>query len=426
MTITSMDDNLIKIYSIKNIEKIKIINFSLKKDSNIDVIPSLLVTYNNGKTLILNERDKYFKTFVKKVTEVYNEEKDRTESNNIDPFKLNKEIEISSHDKEILENGILTNISKEYKFYEDKYEYDESLFFTEDEVKTLFPILKYHLEDFFKSNGLEINDNFKGYQNRYFTETKIDGLLKKISFNYIKISDNRYKFEISHLFDNLSLLNIEIGFKNNRIYVNLNIDIKDISVIGEYSYIQEENGLKYIKNINKNDLNIYYEDKYLEEVKNTEVINFDNDYDTNIKWFMLPWNAKYGYENITKNISDEERIIERHYIYNLIKDDFFTSKEKYTKVYQQLNRFNEITLDHMDKNISGFLIDDDVYKVETSFLDCNFKNGFYDEKLNGYFFYSLVKKDKNKFKLVKSIDNLFDKSDLLNKTLMLNLTKGVK
>ena len=186
MTITSMDDILIKIYNIKNIEKIKILNFSLKKDSNIDVIPSLLVIYNNGKTLILNERDKYFKTFVKKVTEVYNDEKDRTESNNIDPFNLRKEIEISSHDKEILENGILANISKEYKFYEDKYEYDESLFFTEDEIKTLFPILKYHLEDFFKSNGLEISNNFKGYQNRYFTETKIDGLLKKISFNYIK------------------------------------------------------------------------------------------------------------------------------------------------------------------------------------------------------------------------------------------------
>ena len=194
MVINSMEDVLIEIYNIKNIEKIKILNFSLKKETNLDIIPSLIVIYDNGKSLILNERDKYFKTFVKKVTEVYNDEKDREISNNIDPFKLNKKIDISKHDEEILKNGLLTSINKEYEFYKDKKEYNESMFFKQDEIKSIFPILKYHIEDLFESNSIDISDNIKGYQDKYVTDCKIDSGYKKININYIKVTDNNYGF----------------------------------------------------------------------------------------------------------------------------------------------------------------------------------------------------------------------------------------
>ena len=419
MIINSMEDILIEIYKIKNIEKIKILNLSLKNNTNIDIIPSLIITYDNGKSLVLNERDKYFKTFVKKVTEVYNDEKDKIISNNIDPFKLNNQIDISEHDRKILENGVLTSINKEYEFYKDKKSYLESMFFKNDEIKAVFDILKYHIEDLFNENNIDISEKINGYQDRYITECKIDNIYKKINLNYNKITDNNFYFEISHLFNDLSTLKLNIIFKNNMILIKTNIELNDTNIYGEYNYSLEENGLKYIKNISKNNICLFYEDKYLEQTDNENKIDFDLKYSDNVKWYKLPWNAFFGYEINNNNISDNEKIIERHYIYNIKKDNYFLSKEKYTKIYQQINKYNEIVLDHMDKNILGLLVDKDYYITETSFLDCNFKNGFYDERLNGYYFYNLVK--NNKF--IKEFKDISDKSELLNKQLVL---KGVK
>ena len=76
MKIDIMDQLLIDIYNIRNLEYVSFWDLHGTSDSKILVIPAIMINYDGGKTLNLCAKDKYFDTFVRKVVEVYNDEKD--------------------------------------------------------------------------------------------------------------------------------------------------------------------------------------------------------------------------------------------------------------------------------------------------------------------------------------------------------------
>ena len=124
MRLYSMDSLIIEIYNIRNIESVNIYDIVSTSSSEVNLIPSLLVTYDGGKVINLCRNDKYFDIFVKKVIEVYNDEKNKILEDSLsDPFKLYKNIRIDERTKSILENGTIIEINELYKFYNEKKYY---------------------------------------------------------------------------------------------------------------------------------------------------------------------------------------------------------------------------------------------------------------------------------------------------------------
>ena len=93
-----MDPTLVEIYNIRNIESIKLWDLvSNDEDNKRTVIPAFMVIYDGGKQLNLCAKDKYFDVFVKKITEVYKDEKNNIlEDALTDPFGLSRHIEIDT------------------------------------------------------------------------------------------------------------------------------------------------------------------------------------------------------------------------------------------------------------------------------------------------------------------------------------------
>ena len=149
--------------------------------------------------MILSSTDKYFYSFVK--------------------------IDIDSKTEKVLESGILTDINSLYSFYKDKHAYNKSLIYQIDEVKSLLPMLIYHLEDFLTSFIVKstFDTNISGYKDNYTLNAQIDGLEKYIGISFDEINENEYDFEISGIFDNLKTIKVKIKFDNDRITVSGNI-----------------------------------------------------------------------------------------------------------------------------------------------------------------------------------------------------------
>ena len=95
MQIYGMEKTLIDIQNIRNLTSIQLSGFMYSDDSSnkMELIPVLSITYDGGLSMILSARDKYFDSFVKKVTEVYNDEKNNIlEDSLTDPFRLRSHI----------------------------------------------------------------------------------------------------------------------------------------------------------------------------------------------------------------------------------------------------------------------------------------------------------------------------------------------
>ena len=161
-----MDSELINIQNIRNLESIRYAEHLLSKG----LIPILQITYDGGKHMILSSTDKYFYSFVKKVIDVYNLEKNSIVDDSLtDPFRIRNKIDIDSKTEKVLESGILTDINSLYSFYKDKHAYNKSLIYQIDEVKSLLPMLIYHLEDFLTSFIVKstFDTNISGYKDNY-------------------------------------------------------------------------------------------------------------------------------------------------------------------------------------------------------------------------------------------------------------------
>lgn len=441
MKIYGMDDTLIEIYNIKNITSINLwdrIQDTYKGDKTI-VVPGLIVIYDGGKMLNICADEKYFYDFVKKVTEVYKDEKNNILENSLtDPFGYREHITIDDRTREVLENGELGNINEIYEYYNQLYAYDNSKLFQKSNIQLLYPIVKYHIEKFYSKTDkcVLLDDVINGYRDRYSVNGKINNLDKTIIIEYKYVNDNKYSFNINGLYNTSNGIKMDIEFKTDRIIVSLSDKLNDI--YATFSYITNNGNIKSVIDITKGYLKVFYENKDLESIDNNYVNITDMDSVTNLKWFKLPWNSMYGINNEVNKLNEEESIIKYHTMYVQVREDSFIKREKYVSSYLRRNttalRSDEVVLDEVNKNTSCIPIikNEGIYVIETSFLDVKDANGYYDGKLkNKYFYHVLHSKDGvtyiNRNNII-SVSNkeVLTNSDLVSKTKILSLVKGDK
>lgn len=441
MIIYGMEDMLINIQNIKNLTSVKLGSFmySSEETGKMELVPILSVTYEGGKTLSLSSKEKYFDSFVKKVTEVYNDEKDNIiEDSLTDPFRLRSHILIDEHTRKVLESGSLRNINGIYSSYDDKYSYNNSLLFQKDEFKLLFPIIKYHLENLFSktSTNVKILDTIQGYRDNFLLKANIDGVEIVINISYFKENDNKYILEIGGLFNECNSIKMIIEFKKDRIVVNINNQKYELDC--EYTYLANNEKIKQIINISKSSRNVIYENKDLEPCENDIPNITDLDSESNFTWYKLPWNAMYGINNEVATLSEEEKMIQTYSMYVCTFQKSFMKKENYSKTYKRNKTTaldtNEVVLDDMLKNTLCVCVIDseNIYVIETAFLDSRYPNGYYLEKLKDKYFYHVVRSEEG-IKGIKlsdginvSKENILVNSDLRDEEIILSLTKGDK
>lgn len=438
MRLYGMDNLVIDIYNIRNIEVVDIYDIMVPGTNKMDVIPSMLVIYDSGKTINLCSRDKYFNLLVRKVIEVYNDEKNNiVEDSLTDPFRLRNSIKISERTKCILESGTLTDINGLYKFYDGKKNYEWSLLFTSDKVKLLIPIIKYHINQLFfvTDKSVSFLECLNGYKNNYMLSGYVNGIFKYFPLRFDETDDNEYVVEVGGLLENNSTIFVNIKFLKDRISVDININ--NYNIVGTFMYLVSTEVIKEIASIKRDNALVYYRNSDLSLCNN--LYNSITDFDQNIelKWFRLPWGAIYGINTSIEKLGENERIIQ---IYNMYVDNSnensFMRKEYFSKNYIRsgiVSNFGEnISLDEVVKNTIGVCLnkEDGIYLIETSFLDTMHSNGYYDEKLRGKYFYHLMQSgsirdiDGEKLVNIGCEDGILEDSDILNDDLVLKLVRG--
>ena len=441
MIIYGMENMFIDIQNIRNLTSVSLGSFkySNEESGKMELIPVLSITYENGKTLTLSSKDKYFDSFVKKVTEVYNDEKNNiVEDSLTDPFRLRSHILIDEHTKEVLESGTLRNVHEIYSSYENKYSYHNSLLFQKDEFKLLVPIIKYHIEDFFErtSKSVKFYNGIEGYRENFILKAYVDGHEKVINVLYHKVDENEYDLEIGGLLDGCNSLKMNIKFSKDRIVVT--IDNKKYELYSEYTYLANNEKVKQIVSVTKEDRELIYENKDLDITENNLESITDLDNKANFTWYLLPWNALYGINNEIETLSESEKMVQTYSMYACSSNKSFMKKENYSKTYKRNSTTalsaDEVVIDDVIKNTLGVCVIDseDIYVIETAFLDSRYSNGYYQEKLKDKYFYHVVKSEEG-IKGIKLSDginvdknNVLVNSDLRDEGLLLSLTKGDK
>ncbi len=438
MKIDVMDQLLIDINNIRNIEYINFWDLHGTSDSKILVIPALMINYDGGKTINLCAKDKYFDTFVRKVVEVYNDEKDNIlEDSLTDPFRLRQSIKIDERTKRILSSGLLEEINTIYSYYEGKDNYDSSLLFQIDEVKNLLPIIKHHIKYIFGMTDINIsfNEEISGYRNYYTLGGKVDGIERSFILSFDKKDSNNYDISIQGLLSNGVPFNMSICFSNDSLTVGTCMGDKMVESTSMYLVTNEV--VKEVHNVKKNGIPIAYCNRDIPSTLNDVSNITDIDSDTMLRWFRLPWGAIIGIDNNIVDVSDTEKIIERHNMYVDVLDNSFILREYFSKSYHRNKTVRveaiDVTLDEVRKNVFGVCIDsiNGIYAIESSFSDKVAKSGYYDEHLAGNYFYHIVKSDNGVLGIsreglvsVGRKDNILNGVDLLNKANVYRVVKG--
>lgn len=433
-----MDKTLIDIYNIRNIESVQVWNLMSSKESKMLVVPCVTIMYDGGKYLSLCAKDKYFDVYVRKVVEVYNDEKDNIlEDSLTNPFGLRKGIDIDEHTKKILGSGELEQISSIYQFYDGKESYENTLLFSIDEARLLLPIIRYHVQKLFGTTDqiVFVEDVLTGYRDCYTLFAKVNGIDTNISLHFVKVDDKTYDISIGGLNTKCIPVLMRIHFAKDSISVDTGI--RSYGYLSSSLYSITNGAVKEIHEVKKDGLPVVYENIDLpcvEENPYTNIANLDGD--VHLKWFLLPWGAVYGIDNAILEVSDTEKIVEMHNMYIDVLGDSFARREYYSKTYLR-NRTvavdsAETVLDEVIKNISGLRLEglDDIYAIETNFVGKG-KNGYYEGYLANKYFYHLAVSaggiqnlTRERLVPVKKEDNVLSGVDLLNKSNVLRLVKG--
>ncbi len=405
MIFNKMDDTLMKIYEIKDIEEINFTDLTPANitESKLVVVPCIYVRYDGGKFLNLCINDKYFDVYIKRIIEVYNEEKDKViQDDEFNPFGQ-KTIKIDEKSKRLLESDILTKINEIYKLYENKKSYDNNLLVQKDEFELLLPLIIYHLKKLLDYTDLNItfNDDIvvNGYRNNYTINCKIDGIDEILYIRFNKKSEFEYSFEIRSSSRKFKPIRFEYGMYDNFISSMIYMDDYNISASDIYKIL--DNKILHEETIYKDHQRLVHKDGYLPECENNRSDITDIDNSDEMKWFSLPWNALYGINNNIEEVSDTESFLSKHNKYVSFYKDNFMIREYAGKVYRRNKTFNaneySIGLDEVSKKISGTKLYDNesIYLISTYFQEVESKSGYYDTYLNRKYYYHLIdKKDK--------------------------------
>lgn len=426
-----------KIYKIKNIESISIKDIVQSVSEAIYVIPMLIVTYDGNKSMALCSRDKYFDEFVKKVTEVYKDEKDNIYEDGLtDPFGFRKSIRIDEHSKQILESKELLDVRSMYEHYDNLDSYDESLLFQSDEVETLMPIVQYHLTRFleFTDTSLKVDPSISGYRNRYAMNGSLNGFEKFFPFLYTKASDNHYLFSITGILENKQM-NVAVDYKQNGIAVHLFDD--DLGLYAEYTYEVLNGVVRRKEDFTLRGLSVHFLNEDLKMVDNPYPNISSFDYQADFKYFKLPWNGVYGIRTNVEALNGEECKTEVASSIIECAKSSFTRRDAYLLQYKRKDtptrKGEAIMLEEFSSILTGVKLKNNPnhYAIETKFLDTGMTSGYYGTHLNGKCFYHLVYSDDPidravyKSDIAVTHETINKKSDFDNTSLVKQLVRGV-
>lgn len=417
MQLHSMDKELVEIYNIRNLESIKVSDLVLHSSGKTLIIPTILIIYDGFKMLHLSARDKYFDIFVKKVVEVYRDEKNNIlEDFLTDPFRLHSKIDCDSHSASILEEGNLADTKEFYKFYRDKDAYDGSLLFQNNEVKRLIAIVKYHIEQIFSMTNhiINIDKEVSGYRDNYLLSGRLDGIEKIFPFSFNKINSKEYLFSVGGVYKDAVATDVDIRFEKDGIYVVTKVG-KDLISSTEYKIVN--GAVKVINTVKKEDIIFSYYNKDLECVISDELDNLKSlDYADNLNWYRLPWNALYGTKVSIENISETEKIIG---IANKLIDgdeEGFIIREYQTTSYKRNSTSSveaeSLVLDEASKTVLGSAIDTEnkLFIIETGFDDTT-RDYYTNSK---YFYHAAYSKDGVKGIKTENLKPLGHKQEIIN------------
>ncbi len=438
MQLNRMEEELIQINNIRNLESVKIWDVMLDASHKVLVVPALDVFYDGHRHLSLTAKDKNFNTFVKKVNQVYQDEKNQVhEDSMLDPFHLYPTMDIDAKTKRILESGTLEQKNEIYRFYEHKSGYEGSLFFQSEEVALLMPIVRYHIERFYQVTDqvITFDDTLMGYRDQYILNAKRNGTDIFVPILFNKLDEGTYTFEIGNTNPDGKPLTMQINFKYDRIEVKTSLTGQDLE--SKATYFITKDTIKSVYETFRKGLPIAYENKDL--IKGTPPMNLVHlDEECVLHWFQLPWGAYYGVKTDAMDISDTEKIIEIQNMYLLSLTDQFSRMEYYARTYRRNSAPGidaaEMILDEVKKTITGTIIDpqEHLYKVETLFSGDELTgNGYYDGKLKNHYFYHVVQSPegilgitREKLINVGPKETILQGSDLLNKAKIMRLVKG--
>jgi len=414
MNIIKTDDTLLEINQIKNINSISFKDIYASLNNNLTIIPGFIITYGlNNKMLFLTSHDKYFCEFVKKIREVYLDEKDHILDHDL---MGDRYIEIDEISKYMLLNGNFSNVSSLYDVYKDKETYDNSLLFEMDKLNVKMPMIEYHLKETLKKLDITVvNINLSnGLNGMYYLSVMLNNIPTLLPIIY-KENDSGWSLTIGNILDNAIPLHIDFFYKSDGIHVH--------SYINEYGY--SDYFLYLVKNEKCiSEREIYYQDKLAhyskEELENENSIPIDNYLDDNLIWYKLPWYAYIGTSLKDDEISKDKtcKVITEKMYYVGINEMSFYIKQMINKYYKKIvddrTKSESVILDNMNKNVT-ILYDDDTYIIETYFAKDGV-TGFYKGHLAGNYFYQvcLNKLDKNNMIFLKKEDGLIEACDLLN------------
>jgi len=389
MKVQTIDDDLLKIYKMKDIISIDFVDLYASKHDNKDlIVPGFLVFYGPSKQLFLTTHDKYFEEFVSRLKEVYQEEKDNVVFESI----LGPEyIKIDDTAKWMLCNGNI-DVSSYYSHYKDRDGYRESLLFEEDKVDAIIPIFLYHLKETIKLFDINISNIrvSEGNNGVYYLKAIVHNTPVVLPLSFEEKDYNNYSFEIGNLLKDSVPIKIDIGFTNDGVFAHSVIDEYDYSDYFTYEY-----NINYPISTRETHLRgrlINYNKEHLPDgvITDNSFISFDGIEDTP-KWVLLPWNSYLGYVDKINQFDQDKKMLERRMIYySPNKDDCFI-RDKYSKRYIKDSSTGiiseNVTLDNMDKT-TIMKKNDNGYLIEVCFHPEGVR-GFYNTHLGGNYFYHI-------------------------------------
>lgn len=433
-----MDEELITIYNIRNLESIKLWDIIQDKSNKTLVVPIFSITYDGGKQLSYTAKDKYFNEYVKKVAQVYHDEKNQVYEDSLtDPFHLYQGIDIDEHTKQVLDSGLLEEKDKIYHFYEGKKGYEGSLLFREDEIAPLMDMVFYHVEKLYQVTDqvVQFSPSFHGYQEQYLLSAKVNGIEHFVPLVATKLSDSTYHFELGNT-NSLSPVTMDLEFKYDALTVKTAFPFLNMTSCANYFVTKEM--VKSTYEVRMNDLVIRYENQDLEKEDTFSLPEFI-DKTQDLTWFVLPWKAHFGLATSLEDITSSEKMITIHNLYLASFMEHLLEREHYARIYRR-NRTTgmdslEVVLDEVDKSVIGVALSkkDSLYLLETHFLDNDMNhNGYYDGNLKRRYFYHLGESTKSfeglNLSSLVPVDSkeVLQASDFLNKAKMKKLVKGDK
>ena len=378
MTINPMHPVLITINQINNLQRVRFVDITSSIPNNSELVQGLMIKYNNGSRMIMNDHQPFYTEYVRKVNEVYQREKN------------SRYIDVDGKTKKILDNGKFEEKDEVAKFYRNKDSYPRSLIFESDEVKSIIDIIRYKIKEFgdFTNLVIKLSDKFQGYRENYVIEAEINDILTYLQMEYQRIDSTHYKVIINNLIENNKPYEINISFTES-----------SIDIIGTFDDYELANSF-YINKTNARSINTFrngnkilrYQDGFLEQVNNPHpnISNLDNDSEST--WYKLPWYAFYGYSEKEKELDESASMTTRHITYLDINNRDFFKIEKYSKKARRKNSRIESSLqvvqDEFTKIPFGFNRDS-YFIIETTFLNA-YGNGIYEEQYNNRFFYHIA------------------------------------